>query len=65
MRDGGVVVAEPGIAAALVEALGQRGHHVVRTRKNGGGYQGILIDPKTRFLHGGSEARKDGCAAGY
>ena len=24
--------------------------------RNGGGYQGILIDPKTGMLHGGSEA---------
>jgi gamma-glutamyltranspeptidase/glutathione hydrolase len=34
-------------------------------KTNGGGYQGILINPKTNVLHGGSEARKDGCAAGY
>jgi len=31
----------------------------------GGGYQGILIDPKTNMLHGGSEARKDSSAVGY
>jgi gamma-glutamyltranspeptidase/glutathione hydrolase len=65
MRDGGVAVAEPGIAVDIVDALTKRGHRVIRTRKNGGGYQGILIDPKTNLLHGGSEARKDGCAAGY
>ena len=33
--------------------------------RNGGGYQGILIDPETGALQGGSEARTDGCAAGY
>ena len=65
MRDGGVCVAEPGIAESIMEELTKRGHHVSRTKKNGGGYQGILIDPKTNILHGGSEARKDGCAAGY
>jgi gamma-glutamyltranspeptidase/glutathione hydrolase len=65
MRDGGVAVAEPGISADIVEELTKRGHRVVRTRKNGGGFQGILIDPKTNLLHGGSEARKDGCASGY
>lgn len=65
MRDGGVCVAEPGIAESIVEELTKRGHRVSRTKKNGGGYQGILIDPKTNILHGGSEPRKDGCAAGY
>ena len=37
----------------------------VASPRNGGGYQAILIDPRTGMLHGGSEARKDGCAAGY
>jgi gamma-glutamyltranspeptidase/glutathione hydrolase len=64
MRDG-VCVAEPGISAEIVEELTRRGHKVIRTKKNGGGFQGILIDPKTGLLHGGSEARKDGCASGY
>lgn len=64
-ENGGTVAAETGIGADIVEELSRRGHHLVRARSNGGGYQGILIDPKTRMLHGGSEARKDGCAAGY
>jgi gamma-glutamyltranspeptidase/glutathione hydrolase len=38
---------------------------VERVRVNGGGFQGILIDPKTGVLHGGSEYRKDGAAVGY
>jgi gamma-glutamyltranspeptidase/glutathione hydrolase len=62
---GGTVQAERGIDAKIVEELERRGHRVVRARVNGGGYQGILIDPKTNVLHGGSEARKDGCAVGY
>jgi gamma-glutamyltranspeptidase/glutathione hydrolase len=62
---GGTVAAERGMAPAVVEELRRRGHHVVWTRTNGGGYQAILIDPKTGMLHGGSEYRKDGCAAGY
>jgi gamma-glutamyltranspeptidase/glutathione hydrolase len=62
---GGTVVAEVGLDPEIVEDLKKRGHHVVWTKRNGGGYQGILIDPKTNMLHGGSEARKDGCAVGY
>jgi gamma-glutamyltranspeptidase/glutathione hydrolase len=64
-RDGGTVQAERGISEKVIEELTRRGHRVVTVRLNGGGYQGILIDPKTNVLHGGSEARKDGCAAGY
>ena len=30
-----------------------------------GGFQGILIDPKTRVLQAGSDPRKDGMAAGW
>lgn len=62
---GGTVQAEVGIPQVVVEELARRGHHVVRVNRNGGGYQGILIDPKTGMLHGGSEARKDGAAVGY
>jgi gamma-glutamyltranspeptidase/glutathione hydrolase len=64
-RGGGTIKAEDGIPDKVIEELEKRGHKVERVRRNGGGYQGILIDPKTGVLHGGSEARKDGCAAGY
>ena len=30
-----------------------------------GGFQGIMIDPETRVLMGGSDPRKDGAAIGY
>jgi gamma-glutamyltranspeptidase/glutathione hydrolase len=62
---GGTVRAEVGISDAVVKELTQRGHVVERVRVNGGGYQGILIDPVTGMLQGGSEARKDGAAVGY
>ncbi|HEV3143315.1 MAG TPA: gamma-glutamyltransferase [Gemmataceae bacterium] len=61
----GTVLAERGIPESVIAELEKRGHHVNLVRVNGGGYQAILIDPKTNMLHGGSEARKDGCALGY
>ncbi|MHB1422568.1 MAG: gamma-glutamyltransferase [Gemmataceae bacterium] len=64
-RSGGTVQAERGISEKAIEELTRRGHRITNVRVNGGGYQGILIDPKTNVLHGGSESRKDGCAAGY
>jgi gamma-glutamyltranspeptidase/glutathione hydrolase len=64
-RTGGTVALEEGIPQAVADELTRRGHHVTRVRTNGGGYQGILIDPRTNVLHGGSEPRKDGCAVGY
>ena len=63
--DGGLIQAEPGIPDAVLAELGRRGHQTARVRVNGGGYQGIRIDPLTGVLHGGSEARKDGAAVGY
>ena len=62
---GGTIKAEAGIPDAVVKELERRGHTVERVKVNSGGYQGILIDPKTGVLHGGSEARKDGAAVGY
>jgi gamma-glutamyltranspeptidase / glutathione hydrolase len=62
---GGAIRAEPGIPERVLDELRRRGHRVGKVRTNGGGYQGILIDPRTGMLLGGSEARKDGCAVGY
>ncbi|MFM8271726.1 MAG: gamma-glutamyltransferase [Gemmata sp.] len=62
---GGTVKAEVGIPDDVVKELERRGHVVERVKVNGGGYQGILIDPNTGVLHGGTEARKDGAAVGY
>jgi gamma-glutamyltranspeptidase / glutathione hydrolase len=61
----GTIDAERGIPEEVVKELEKRGHQVQRIRVNGGGYQAILLDPVTHVLHGGSEARKDGCALGY
>ncbi|KAB7706521.1 gamma-glutamyltransferase [Bacillus aerolatus] len=45
--------------------LMEKGHVVTSGLDYFGGYQGILIDPKTNMLQGGSDPRKDGCAIGY
>jgi gamma-glutamyltranspeptidase/glutathione hydrolase len=65
LANGGTVKAEYGIPDEVVKELERRGHAVERVRVNGGGFQGILISPRTGVLHGGSEARKDGAAVGY
>jgi gamma-glutamyltranspeptidase/glutathione hydrolase len=64
-RGAGRVIPESGISEKVLAELKRRGHTFARPAVNGGGYQGILIDPKTGVLHGGSEVRKDGCAVGY
>ena len=62
---GGTVQVEPGFPEPLLAELAKRGHLLQKVRVNGGGYQGILIDPRTGVLHGGTETRKDGAAIGY
>jgi gamma-glutamyltranspeptidase/glutathione hydrolase len=64
-KKGGTINAERGIPAAVITELARRGHQVNGVLTNGGGYQAILIDPRTGMLQGGSEFRKDGCAVGY
>jgi gamma-glutamyltranspeptidase/glutathione hydrolase len=64
-KGGGTVIPEEGLPVEVLEELRRRGHRLAAPKINGGGYQGILIDPATNMLHGGSEARKDGAAVGY
>jgi gamma-glutamyltranspeptidase / glutathione hydrolase len=45
--------------------LDARGHRVIHSIGAFGGFQGILIDPKTHVLMGGSDPRKDGLAIGW
>lgn len=63
--DGGKVTVESGITEETIAALRQRGHNVLRSRGDFGGYQGIMIDWENGTLRGATEARKDGCAVGY
>jgi len=63
--NGGTVYVESGITEGVRKALGERGHTVIVSPGGYGGFQGILIDRPRGVLHGGTEARKDGSAAGY
>jgi gamma-glutamyltranspeptidase/glutathione hydrolase len=61
--DGAAV--ESGIRPDVVMRLIEKGHRVIHAVDVFGGYQGIMIDPETGTLAGGSDPRKDGCAIGY
>jgi gamma-glutamyltranspeptidase/glutathione hydrolase len=56
---------ESGISAEARFGLAERGHSLITRIGAFGGFQGILIDPKTGLLMGGSDPRKDGLAIGY
>jgi gamma-glutamyltranspeptidase/glutathione hydrolase len=58
------ISAEAGFPPALLQELSKRGHEFTITPSNGG-YQAILIDPRTGVLHGASDPRRDGAAVGY
>lgn len=64
-KGAGTVFVESGISDDAIEKLRAKGHSVVRARDGYGGYQGIWIDWEHGVLHGASEPRKDGAAAGY
>jgi len=66
---GGLVLIEEGWDFATLAALARRGHrlHAVDgfERSTFGGGQIIRRDPATGVIIGGSDPRKDGCAAGW
>ena len=65
-RDSGNGLAlESPFSAEARAGLTQRGHRLIDSRGAWGGFQGILIDPKTRVIMAGSDPRKDGMAAGW
>ena len=66
MRHGGQELAlESGIGPDIRKALETRGHKIRDGRGQMGGFQGILIDPRSGVLMGGSDPRKDGLAIGW
>jgi gamma-glutamyltranspeptidase/glutathione hydrolase len=56
---------ESAFTAEARGGLTSRGHKVIGGSGAWGGFQGILIDPKTHVLMAGSDPRKDGMAAGW
>ena len=56
---------ESAIGADVRKALEAKGHRLTMSPGMFGGYQAIMIDPKTGALFGGSDPRKDGCAMGW
>src|SRR5947199_3625514 len=62
---GGSVLLESAFDGSLRSALGGKGHHIASAIDAWGGYQGIVIDPRSGVLMGGSDPRKDGLAIGW
>jgi gamma-glutamyltranspeptidase/glutathione hydrolase len=56
---------ESAIGGNVRAALETRGHRVMTAFGAFGGFQGILIDPRSGVMMGGSDPRKDGQAVGY
>ncbi len=63
--NGGTLGHEFGFPAETLKSLAERGHQLSGPGGTLGGYQAILIDHLNGVLHGGTDPRKDGCAAGY
>jgi gamma-glutamyltranspeptidase/glutathione hydrolase len=62
------LLVESNVPESVRAALIRRGHKVTSNANPGGafgGFQGIMLDPRTAVLMGGSDVRKDGLAIGY
>ncbi len=64
-HSGNGVALESGIGPEVMSRLAYMGHNIVSDPGHFGGYQAIQIDWKSGSLAGGSDPRKDGCAAGW
>lgn len=62
---GSAVALESAIGPDIAAGLTARGHTTRTGFGMWGGFQGILIDPKSGVLMGGSDPRKDGLAIGF
>jgi gamma-glutamyltranspeptidase/glutathione hydrolase len=66
--EGMEVILEEPLETQVSGELERRGHRILRERfptNQFGGGQGIIVDPDSGALLGGSDPRKDGCALGY
>jgi gamma-glutamyltranspeptidase/glutathione hydrolase len=61
----GGLALESAISPEARFGLNARGHQILHQVGMFGGFQGILIDPKTRVMFAGSDPRKDGLAIGF
>ena len=61
----GELSVETGVPQDTRRSLNQFGHQIVDAESPHGGGQAIFIDWDQAVLHGGSDPRKDGLAAGY
>jgi len=59
------IALESDIDALTRYQLIRKGHRIIWEVGCFGGYQGILIEPHSGVLYGGSDIRKDGCAIGW
>jgi gamma-glutamyltranspeptidase/glutathione hydrolase len=64
-HSGAGLALESAVSQQARDGLTSRGHKVISSPGVFGGFQGIMIDPKTRVLMAGSDPRKDGMAAGW
>ncbi len=64
LYDGELSLEAP-IGKDIQQQLVNKGHRVVSAQEAHGGGQAIYIDWDNGVLHGGSDPRKDGMAAGY
>jgi gamma-glutamyltranspeptidase/glutathione hydrolase len=64
-HSGSEVLLESAFDGTVRTALGKKGHQIASGVDAWGGYQGILVDPRTGVLMGGSDPRKDGLAIGW
>jgi gamma-glutamyltranspeptidase / glutathione hydrolase len=64
-HSGAGLALESAIPAEARAGLSRLGHKVITSVGAFGGFQGIMFDPKTGVMMGGSDPRKDGQAVGW